>query len=163
MHVWIVILSLNDHTCSYFPGMTIYAQILQWDSKDWLKLAYACWFLIDFNTYISDSSAILSSRVLKERLNLLGKVGCLLCVLGSTVMVIHSPKEQEVADIDELKQMVFQPGEIVLLASDPFTKINGSLGHKLLLMDRPLKLPSSFTHSSISPWHLWTWIKKLSL
>lgn len=58
-------------------------------------------------------SAILASRVLKERLNLLGKVGCLLCVLGSTVMVIHSPKEQEVADIDQLKAMVAEPAFIV--------------------------------------------------
>ena len=55
-------------------------------------------------------SAILASRVLKERLNLLGKVGCMLCVLGSTVMVIHSPKEQEVANIDQLKAMVAEPG-----------------------------------------------------
>lgn len=56
-------------------------------------------------------SAILASRVLKERLNLLGKVGCFLCVIGSTVMVIHSPKEQEVANIDQLKAMVAEPGE----------------------------------------------------
>ncbi|KAL8597036.1 hypothetical protein ACOMHN_055629 [Nucella lapillus] len=58
-------------------------------------------------------SAILASRVLKEKLNLLGKLGCLLCVLGSTVMVIHSPREQEVASIDQLKDMVLQPGFIV--------------------------------------------------
>ncbi|XP_076468253.1 magnesium transporter NIPA2-like [Babylonia areolata] len=58
-------------------------------------------------------SAILASRVLKERLNLLGKLGCLLCVLGSTVMVIHSPREQEVASIAALRDMVIQPGFIV--------------------------------------------------
>ena len=57
-------------------------------------------------------SAILASKVLKEKLNLLGKVGCLLCVLGSTVMVIHSPKEQEVANIDQLKAMVAEPGTL---------------------------------------------------
>jgi hypothetical protein len=55
-------------------------------------------------------SAVLASRVLKEKLNLLGKVGCALCVIGSTVMVIHSPKEQEVSNIDQLKNMVAQPG-----------------------------------------------------
>ena len=63
-------------------------------------------FMIDADCF----SAILASRVLKERLNLLGKVGCMLCVLGSTVMVIHSPKEQEVANIDQLKAMVAEPG-----------------------------------------------------
>ncbi|PVD34455.1 hypothetical protein C0Q70_05729 [Pomacea canaliculata] len=58
-------------------------------------------------------SAILASRVLGEVLNLLGKVGCLLCILGSTVMVIHAPKEQEVSSIDQLKTMVIQPGFLV--------------------------------------------------
>uniref|UniRef100_H0VM35 NIPA magnesium transporter 2 n=3 Tax=Rodentia TaxID=9989 RepID=H0VM35_CAVPO len=35
-------------------------------------------------------SAILSSYFLNERLNLHGKIGCLLSILGSTVMVIHA-------------------------------------------------------------------------
>uniref|UniRef100_T1J0J6 Magnesium transporter NIPA2 n=1 Tax=Strigamia maritima TaxID=126957 RepID=T1J0J6_STRMM len=42
-------------------------------------------------------SAILSSRLLNEKLNLLGKLGCVLCVVGSTVIVIHSPKNENVA------------------------------------------------------------------
>ena len=53
----------------------------------------------------------MSARVLKEKLNILGKVGCLLCVLGSTVMVIHSPKESEVHDVEELVDKVKEPGE----------------------------------------------------
>lgn len=47
-------------------------------------------------------TAILSSRMLNERLNLLGSLGCALCLLGSTVIVIHSPKEEEVANMAEL-------------------------------------------------------------
>ncbi|GFN81525.1 Magnesium transporter nipa2 [Plakobranchus ocellatus] len=58
-------------------------------------------------------SAILAARVLKERLNILGKVGCVLCVLGSTVMVIHSPKEQEVHDVEDLMVKMKEPGFIV--------------------------------------------------
>ncbi|WKY01395.1 hypothetical protein Q1695_015414 [Nippostrongylus brasiliensis] len=46
--------------------------------------------------------AVLSSRLLKERLNLLGKIGCAVCLLGSTVIVIHSPKEEEVASMADL-------------------------------------------------------------
>ncbi|XP_076446791.1 magnesium transporter NIPA2-like isoform X1 [Babylonia areolata] len=61
-------------------------------------------------------SAVLASRVLKERLNLLGKVGCLLCVLGSTIMVIHSPKEQEVGSMEDLKAMVAEPAFVVYAA-----------------------------------------------
>ncbi|RUS87237.1 hypothetical protein EGW08_004989 [Elysia chlorotica] len=58
-------------------------------------------------------SAILAARVLKERLNILGKVGCVLCVLGSTIMVIHSPKEQEVHDVEDLLVKMKEPGFIV--------------------------------------------------
>lgn len=46
--------------------------------------------------------AILSSRLLNERLNLLGTIGCAVCLLGSTVIVIHSPKEEEVATMQDL-------------------------------------------------------------
>ncbi|KAH9523220.1 Magnesium transporter nipa2 [Bulinus truncatus] len=58
-------------------------------------------------------SAVLSDRVLKEKLNILGKVGCLLCVLGSTVMVIHSPKEQEVHSVTDLMLKMKEPAFIV--------------------------------------------------
>uniref|UniRef100_A0A1I7ZKV4 Magnesium transporter NIPA2 n=1 Tax=Steinernema glaseri TaxID=37863 RepID=A0A1I7ZKV4_9BILA len=47
-------------------------------------------------------TAILSSKLLKERLNLLGKIGCAVCLLGSTVIVIHSPKEEEVSSMADL-------------------------------------------------------------
>lgn len=42
-------------------------------------------------------TTVLSSRLLHEKLNLLGKLGCAICLLGSTVVVIHSPKEENVA------------------------------------------------------------------
>ena len=47
-------------------------------------------------------SAVLSSRYLNENLNLLGKLGCLICILGSTVVIIHAPREQEIQTMDEL-------------------------------------------------------------
>lgn len=47
-------------------------------------------------------AAILSSRFLNERLNLLGKLGCFLCIIGSTIIVIHSPKETEISDLGVL-------------------------------------------------------------
>ncbi|KAG8134919.1 hypothetical protein E2320_007985, partial [Naja naja] len=39
-------------------------------------------------------SAILSSYFLEEKLNIHGKLGCVLSILGSTVMVIHAPEEE---------------------------------------------------------------------
>jgi drug/metabolite transporter (DMT)-like permease len=47
-------------------------------------------------------AAILSSKFLHERLNLLGKLGCFLCIIGSTIIVIHSPKEAEISDLNVL-------------------------------------------------------------
>ncbi|KAJ8917685.1 hypothetical protein NQ315_005132 [Exocentrus adspersus] len=46
-------------------------------------------------------SAILASKFLKENLNIPGKLGCVLCIVGSTVMVIHAPKEEQMESMDE--------------------------------------------------------------
>lgn len=56
-------------------------------------------------------SAILSSYFLNERLNLHGKIGCLLSILGSTVMVIHAPKEEEIETLDEMSHKLGDPGQ----------------------------------------------------
>ncbi|XP_042274922.1 magnesium transporter NIPA2 isoform X2 [Thunnus maccoyii] len=58
-------------------------------------------------------SAVLSSYFLNERLNVHGKIGCLLCVLGSTVMVIHAPQEEEVASLSAMAEKLKDPGFIV--------------------------------------------------
>ncbi|MFH4977972.1 hypothetical protein AB6A40_004681 [Gnathostoma spinigerum] len=58
-------------------------------------------------------TAVLSSRLLKERLNLLGKIGCAVCLLGSTVIVIHSPKEEEVATMSDLAEKMRDAGFIL--------------------------------------------------
>lgn len=56
-------------------------------------------------------TALMASRFLNEKLNLLGKLGCLLCILGSIIIVLHSPKEVEVDDlavlIEKLKDASF--------------------------------------------------------
>lgn len=44
-------------------------------------------------------TSVMASKFLNEKLNLLGKLGCLLCVLGSVIIVLHSPKEVEVEDL----------------------------------------------------------------
>ncbi|XP_071485291.1 magnesium transporter NIPA2-like [Diadema antillarum] len=47
-------------------------------------------------------TAILSSHFLNEALNLLGKVGCIQCILGSTIMVIHAPAEEGADTLEDL-------------------------------------------------------------
>ncbi|XP_063990170.1 magnesium transporter NIPA2 [Diachasmimorpha longicaudata] len=47
-------------------------------------------------------TAILSPRYLHEKLNLLGKLGCFLSIVGSTIIVIHAPKTEEIATVEDL-------------------------------------------------------------
>ncbi|XP_010638502.1 magnesium transporter NIPA3 isoform X1 [Fukomys damarensis] len=57
-------------------------------------------------------SAILSSYFLNEHLNIHGKIGCILSILGSTVMVIHAPQEEEVTSLHEMEMKLRDPGFI---------------------------------------------------
>uniref|UniRef100_A0A8C8SAI6 NIPA like domain containing 4 n=1 Tax=Pelusios castaneus TaxID=367368 RepID=A0A8C8SAI6_9SAUR len=61
-------------------------------------------------------SAILSSYLLSERLNLLGKLGCMLSIVGSTVMVIHAPEEEEVTTLAEMSSKLKEPGFLAYAA-----------------------------------------------
>ncbi|XP_063169506.1 magnesium transporter NIPA2-like [Candoia aspera] len=58
-------------------------------------------------------SAVLASYFLNERLNIHGKIGCLLSILGSTVMVIHAPQEEAVSSLDSMLEKLKDPGFIV--------------------------------------------------
>ncbi|KAG7326143.1 hypothetical protein KOW79_009544 [Hemibagrus wyckioides] len=58
-------------------------------------------------------SAVLSSYFLTERLNLHGKLGCLLSVLGSTTMVIHAPQEEEIDSLKDMAEKLMDPGFVV--------------------------------------------------
>lgn len=53
---------------------------------------------------------LLSAKFLKERLNLIGKVGCVLCLIGSTSIVMHAPGEGNVESLDNFFGLVKQPG-----------------------------------------------------
>ncbi|KAI8376302.1 magnesium transporter NIPA-domain-containing protein [Radiomyces spectabilis] len=59
-------------------------------------------------------SAILSSIFLKEKLNFQGKVGCLQCIVGAVVIVLHAP-EQSASDtsIDTFQHLVLSVGFLV--------------------------------------------------
>ncbi|KAK2542674.1 Nipal4 [Columba guinea] len=61
-------------------------------------------------------SAILSSYLLGEWLNLLGKLGCMLSLVGSTVMVIHAPEDEEVTTLDEMLSKLKEPGFLAYAA-----------------------------------------------
>ena len=54
--------------------------------------------------------AVLGSYFLEERLGVLGRVGCAICLIGSVVIVLHAPPDTELHSIDELLHYVLQPG-----------------------------------------------------
>lgn len=58
---------------------------------------------------------MLASFLLKERLNLHGKVGCLLCILGSTVLVLHAPEEKQVGEMEQLSPKLKDPRKFILI------------------------------------------------
>lgn len=55
-------------------------------------------------------TSILSAIFLKERLSMVGKVACFLCIVGSVVIVMNAPEESSVADIQEMQKFVIAPG-----------------------------------------------------
>eukprot|EP00047_Mylnosiga_fluctuans_P004502 m.234906 g.234906 ORF g.234906 m.234906 type:complete len:356 (+) comp12736_c0_seq1:57-1124(+) len=52
-------------------------------------------------------SAVLASWFLDEQLALLGKVGCALCIVGSTIIVLNAPAEQEVKSVDDITNLMW--------------------------------------------------------
>ncbi|KAI5868387.1 DUF803-domain-containing protein [Durotheca rogersii] len=54
-------------------------------------------------------TAILSAIFLKERLSMVGKVACFLCIIGSVIIVLNAPSESSVANIQELQKFVVTP------------------------------------------------------
>ncbi|XP_031735755.1 magnesium transporter NIPA1-like [Anarrhichthys ocellatus] len=53
--------------------------------------------------------AVLASLILREHLNMVGKLGCVLCCCGSVVLIIHAPKAQAVTSRLELEDRLSDP------------------------------------------------------
>lgn len=85
-------------------------------------------------------AAVLSSKFLNEHLNLLGKMGCFLCIIGSTIIVLNSPKSVEVEDLNELieklKDSTFIIYVLVILGLSLFVGIYAAprYGHKYIVI-----------------------------
>ncbi|KAK9673594.1 hypothetical protein RND81_12G177600 [Saponaria officinalis] len=53
-------------------------------------------------------SAVLAHFMLNERLNKLGFMGCLLCIVGSVIVVVHAPQEHSISSVQEIWNMATQ-------------------------------------------------------
>jgi hypothetical protein len=47
---------------------------------------------------------------LGEKLNILGKIGCVLTILGSIVIIIHAPKESDINSLLDFARKIGAPG-----------------------------------------------------
>ncbi|KAL9246134.1 hypothetical protein vseg_019707 [Gypsophila vaccaria] len=55
-------------------------------------------------------SAVLAHIILKEKLHIFGMLGCVLCVVGSTTIVLHAPPEGEIESVIEVWNLATEPG-----------------------------------------------------
>ncbi|GER30787.1 hypothetical protein STAS_06732 [Striga asiatica] len=62
-------------------------------------------------------SAVLAHFLLKEKLRKLGILGCMLCVVGSTVIVLHAPGEHSISSVEEIWELAVQPAFLMYMAS----------------------------------------------
>ncbi|CAI9754331.1 unnamed protein product [Fraxinus pennsylvanica] len=62
-------------------------------------------------------SAVLAHFLLKEKLWKLGILGCVLCVVGSTVIVLHAPAEHGISSVEEIWELAIQPAFLLYTAS----------------------------------------------
>lgn len=54
--------------------------------------------------------AVLASIFLREKLGVLGKLGCAICLLGSIIIVLHAPQDKEITTVDEILRYAERPG-----------------------------------------------------
>lgn len=78
----------------------------------YLGIGFYCIFVPSTNI---QARAVLGAYFLNERLGVLGKLGCALSLLGSVIIVLHAPPDQEIGTIDEILHYALQPGIFQLL------------------------------------------------
>ena len=57
-------------------------------------------------------SAALAHIILREKLHIFGILGCVLCVVGSTTIVLHAPQEREIESVKEVWDLATEPGNL---------------------------------------------------
>lgn len=92
--MWIRYLSLN----------------LQKTRKWTFIMFYRLLFFSDDRFYKPWCSAVLAHFILEEKLHVFGVLGCILCVVGSTSIVLHAPKEKDIESVKQVWRLATQPG-----------------------------------------------------
>ncbi|GKV20981.1 hypothetical protein SLEP1_g31020 [Rubroshorea leprosula] len=62
-------------------------------------------------------SAVLAHFMLKERIQKMGIVGCVSCIVGSVIIVIHAPQEHTPNSVQEIWTLATQPAFLIYVAA----------------------------------------------
>lgn len=58
---------------------------------------------------------MLARHFLREKLNIFGVLGCINCVFGSTIIVLHAPKEGHIKSLNQLGSMLLEASFVLYL------------------------------------------------
>ncbi|PON34337.1 Magnesium transporter NIPA [Parasponia andersonii] len=58
-------------------------------------------------------SAVLAHFILEEKLHIFGVLGCILCMVGSTSIVLHAPQERTINSVKQVWHLATEPGFLV--------------------------------------------------
>lgn len=97
--------------CNHFLSSAIENELVNSVSYQVLLLLSMMSFQITKTLFCFIDSAVLAHFLLKEKLRKLGVLGCGLCVVGSTVIVLHAPGEHSISSVEEIWELAIQPGE----------------------------------------------------
>ncbi|XP_051146518.1 probable magnesium transporter NIPA4 [Andrographis paniculata] len=61
-------------------------------------------------------SAVLAHIILEEKLHIFGILGCVLCVVGSTTIVLHAPQESGIESVKEVWDLATEPAFLLYAA-----------------------------------------------
>ncbi|KAD4982066.1 hypothetical protein R6Q59_001664 [Mikania micrantha] len=62
-------------------------------------------------------SAVLAHFLLKERLKQMGVLGCVSCIVGSVIVVIHAPEESTPTSVEEIWNLAIEPAFLIYIAA----------------------------------------------
>lgn len=51
----------------------------------------------------------MGAHFLQEDIQVLGRLGCATCLLGSVLLVLHAPGDKEIHTVDEILHLAIQP------------------------------------------------------
>nr|AID55005.1 magnesium transporter NIPA2-like protein [Lycoris radiata] len=62
-------------------------------------------------------SAFLAHFILREKLQRMGVLGCVLCIVGSTVIVLHAPEERSPSSVEQIWELAIQPAFLLYMTA----------------------------------------------